>query len=255
LAPGAEALKDLVARVLQAAPSGASDGGPVRNELVRAVARPVDEAIMRAVDVTVGDAVERAVRSATADAVGTLVRGAVMDTVGDAVGDRWTADVINQLWLRDVLGPLWAHDQAFGPALTSFFREFCGLTLDADLADRALAREQAARSTWWCCPHRDFLLACEHPREIHLEPTNIVDVRGRRSQRLHRLDGPAMVWPDGWGIHAIHGRHVSSRIVEHPATITVRDIEEEPMPRCAGCCCSGTAGRATSATVAPRSWR
>jgi hypothetical protein len=203
----------------------------VRDVLELAVAYPVGEAIARAVDVTVTDAVERAVRSAvrsaTAEAVDAVVTGAAADAISALLVSQSVADAVSSGWRRLLLGQLWGNGWYWGPAYTSFFREVCGLTLAGDLDSRSLACEQAARSAWWCYPHRNFLLACEHPQEIHLEPTNIVDLRGRRSHRLHSLAGPAISWPDGWSLHLIHGRRVPARIVERPQDITVGDIEEE----------------------------
>jgi hypothetical protein len=34
-------------------------------------------------------------------------------------------------------------------------------------------------------------------------------------------------WPDGWGIHAVHGRRVPGWIIEHPWCITPAGIEAE----------------------------
>jgi hypothetical protein len=215
---------DVLARLMASA-LRAVDADPVRYDL-ELMAYPVGEAITRAVDVTVTDAVERAVRSAvrsaTADAVDTLV--AV--TVAAAMDGVVAADS-PPTWHQLVLGPLWCNGWYWGPAFASFFREACGLELTADLADRAMACEQAAAGAWWCYPHREFVLACERPRQIHLEQTSFVDVRGRRGRRLHHLWGPAISWPDGWSVHAIHGVPVPARIIEQPQSVTVRDIETQ----------------------------
>lgn len=57
----------------------------------------------------------------------------------------------------------------------------------------------------------------DHPMEIHLDDR----------RRLHRLDGPALVYRDGWSVYAIHGVAVPPEIVENPSTITVDRIDSE----------------------------
>ena len=67
-------------------------------------------------------------------------------------------------------------------------------------------------SACWWYPHRDFVMVCERPVEIHREQ---VGPRGWGSHRLHRDDGPAVVWPDGWGVYALHGVRVPADLIEH----------------------------------------
>jgi len=57
----------------------------------------------------------------------------------------------------------------------------------------------------------------DRPAELHL------DAR----QRPHRLDGPAILYRDGWAIYAIHGIAVPREVIEQPSSITVRHIDEE----------------------------
>lgn len=79
---------------------------------------------------------------------------------------------------------------------------------------------------WW--PHRRFVMVSERPLEIHRELADPARPRGWGSHRLHRDDGPAVAWPDGWGVWSIHGRRVTRQIVEAPQTLTVEQISREP---------------------------
>lgn len=207
------------------------EGGCVSQVLHRELSDRVAQAITRRVEVTVCDAVDRGIRSpvsrATSGLVGGLVMNAVEAVVREVLRDESLLPRFERGWHGHTFWQMWGDSLTGGAACTSFFREVCGLSLPEDFDARALAWEEAAQCTWWCYAHRHFVLACEHPREVHLEPTPIVDMRGRRSHRLHHLSGPALSWSDGWKVYAIHGRLVPGRVVEHPETLTVQDIEQE----------------------------
>jgi hypothetical protein len=51
--------------------------------------------------------------------------------------------------------------------------------------------------------------------------------RGWGSHRLHRDDGPAIVWPDGWGVWSWHGTRVPQRVIERPETLTAHEVNTE----------------------------
>jgi hypothetical protein len=44
---------------------------------------------------------------------------------------------------------------------------------------------------------------------------------------LHCESGPALVYPDGWGIWAFNGVRVSQALIEHPELITCSAIDAE----------------------------
>ncbi|HEY8723407.1 MAG TPA: hypothetical protein VIL92_06055 [Gaiellaceae bacterium] len=67
----------------------------------------------------------------------------------------------------------------------------------------------------------------ERPTAIHRELTNPDVQRGWGSHRLHSDDGPAVVFPDGWGVWSVHGVRVTQQIVEAPETLTVAQILAE----------------------------
>jgi hypothetical protein len=101
--------------------------------------------------------------------------------------------------------------------VSSFLRDICGLQPPDRLSRLACAHEQIAASAWAWSAHSDFVLACGHPAQVHLD--------GFEPPRLHRLTGPALAWPDGFGTCRVHGTWVPRRIIEQPQTLTVRDIE------------------------------
>lgn len=61
------------------------------------------------------------------------------------------------------------------------------------------------------------VVTCDQPVEIHLD----------EQQRLHRLDGPALRYRDGWEVYAIHGAVVPALVVMDPASTTAEQIDQE----------------------------
>jgi hypothetical protein len=153
------------------------------------------------------------------------VGGAVDDAVRGAV-----SDVIRRGWFRFIGGQFWVSGWYWGGAWTSYFRDICALEIVGDLWDRALAYEATMESACWWYPHRDFVIVCERPSVIHRELVRPDVTRGWGSHRLHCATGPAVAWPDGWGVYSIHGVRVPFKkrhIVEQPELITIADIETE----------------------------
>ena len=61
---------------------------------------------------------------------------------------------------------------------------------------------------WW--PFERMCFVSERPAEVYIEPTpGQVDL-----MRLHRADGPAMRYRDGWAMHALHGEWVADSAIE-----------------------------------------
>ncbi|NDU76256.1 hypothetical protein GWI34_27040 [Actinomadura sp. DSM 109109] len=79
---------------------------------------------------------------------------------------------------------------------------------------------------WW--PHEDVCVVSERPVEIHTE------VWGDEGEvRLHRPDGPALRYADGWDVHAWHGTRVPAWVVEDPSVERIaREVNIE-VRRCA----------------------
>ncbi len=84
-----------------------------------------------------------------------------------------------------------------------------------------------AQSAGWWWPHTDFVLVCERPSAIHTEDLG----DGRR--RLHRADGPAVVWPDGWSLHFWHGTRVPAWVVQAPSVAAIHAESNVEVRRCA----------------------
>jgi hypothetical protein len=81
----------------------------------------------------------------------------------------------------------------------------------------------AARSAgWWWC-FRGFAVVTDRPCVLRRDQEN----------RLHAPDGPAILYRDGWGFYAWHGRRVPAWVILEP---TMERIAGEPnveVRRCA----------------------
>jgi hypothetical protein len=221
---------------LSVAVGGAVDGavdGAVYGVVGGAVGGAVDGAVYGAVGGAVGGAVYGAVRGAVDGAVRGAVGGAVDGAVRGAVGGavrRVIFQSIQRGWSNYIGGQFWVSGCYWGGAYTSFFREVCSLELPGDLWSKAMAYEATTESACWWYPHKDFVMVCERPTVIHRELTNASVARGLGSHRLHCADGPAVAWPDGWGVYSVHGVQIpfaKRHIVERPELITAAEIEAE----------------------------
>lgn len=219
----------------------------VRDAAASALCSHRDPATLRNLHRRVGMAVDAQVQSTVRDAVMDI--GAAVDrTVQEELWSLWDEELPGEALLplvhrtlmeifdsshfilKGALDPFAPDQGELHPSLTSFLREVCALRLYGEAGnvwDRSHAYEQTMRSACWWYPHTDFVLVCERPREIHQEPAR---GRSRRpgAQQLHRENGPAMAWPDGFGVHAYHGRLVPGWVLEHPEAITTDDIAQMP---------------------------
>jgi len=201
----------------------------VRGAVRDAVRDAVDGAVHGAVDDAVDDAVSGAVRGAVGGAVGGAVDGAVHGAVRDAVHGavdgavggavRGDGATIRHQWINRFGGSWWCGWSAW----REFFREVCHLALPGDLWERYQSYLAANAAGWWW-PHRQFVMVCDTPAAIHREQ---VAPRGWGSHRLHRADGPAIQYRDGWGLYFWHGVHVPAHVVEQPERITLAEIRAE----------------------------
>lgn len=85
-----------------------------------------------------------------------------------------------------------------------------------------------ARSCGWWWPREHVCVVSERPVEVHTE------VWGDEGQvRLHRRDGPALRYGDGWDVHAWHGTRVPSWAVDDPSVDRIAAETNVEVRRCA----------------------
>jgi hypothetical protein len=99
-------------------------------------------------------------------------------------------------------------------AFYRFFHDEIGLVAQTRRLDGVWEFSQSAG---WAFPFEKICFVSERHCELHR------DGRGR----LHRADGPAVLYPDGWAIYAVHGVRVPAWIIEAPNEITTSKIADE----------------------------
>lgn len=144
----------------------------------------------------------------------------VWDQVGAQVGAQVWAQVRAQV--RDqVWDQVWAQVGAAGYGqhdaswlgFYEFFLDACQL----DAPNKLRGLMGLARSCGWFWPFEGVVVLTERP---------VVLQRDAR-HRLHREDGPALLYSDGFALWRWHGVAVPRDVVESPEKITLKHIEGE----------------------------
>ena len=136
----------------------------------------------------------------------------------EAAVERASEHLHRSSWDGIFPGQFWLANWRWGAApVVDFFREVCGLRLGRGLDELAQACLGATRSACWWYPHTEFVLACERPASMTFDGAGL----------LHGEGKPAVVWPDGWGFHRLHGVRVPDGVAMHPEKMTARQIDAE----------------------------
>ena len=75
-----------------------------------------------------------------------------------------------------------------------------------------------SRSTGWWFPYDGVVVCTERPVEVHQELESARFAFSTTSRRLHREGGPALLYRDGWAVHAWHGIRVPAWVIEDDVT-------------------------------------
>jgi len=99
-------------------------------------------------------------------------------------------------------------------AFYRYFHDECGLVEET----KALSGLwQLAMSAGWALPRKGICWVSERHSVVHLD----------EQHRIHCETGPAIQYPDGWSIYAIHGVRVPELVIMHPEDITTQMITDE----------------------------
>lgn len=76
---------------------------------------------------------------------------------------------------------------------------------------------ELAKSAGWALPQTGICWISERPLLIARDTAG----------RLHSTSGPAIAYPDGWELYAVHGTLVPEHIIKTPSSITIESIDSE----------------------------
>jgi hypothetical protein len=209
-----------------------SVGDSVGNSVEASVRASVRDSVEASVRTSVGDSVGNSVWASVVDSVRASVVDSVWDSVGnsvwDSVVDSVEASVEASVWasVRDsVVDSVWDSvrtsvvDSVYGQhdapwlAFYRFFHDQCGLTTETQRFDGLW---EFAQSAGWATPCRDICFIAERHTTLNR------DERGR----LHCETGPAVGYPDGWGIFAVHGVRVPESVVVGEISLSMISAEK-----------------------------
>lgn len=176
----------------------------------------------------VNDNATDSVRSRILDIVRIIVNDSVADSVWDSVVSGVRNGVLSRVWnVREgIWGSVWdsyqdgcwgiihGQDDAIWLALYQYYHDVLGLREQTQWLDGLW---EFAQSAGWAIPCRDICFIAERHTTLHR------DERGR----LHCEDGPAVAYPDGWEIYAVHGVRVPGWVITDPSRLTIEAIHAE----------------------------
>ena len=97
-----------------------------------------------------------------------------------------------------------------------YHREVLGVVKETD---QLIGMFELAKSCGWIIPCEKVCYASERH--------NILNLDGKK--QLHCEAGPAVSYPDGWGIYADHGVTVLEKVVMDPGGFTLRELKKLKM--------------------------
>jgi hypothetical protein len=185
------------------------------------VSAQVRDRVSDQVSAQVIDQVRDQVSDQVRDQVRAQVRAQVIDQVSDQVSDQVIAQVSAQVsdqvsaQVSDLVRNWWWYDFGQFDAYWSSWVDVYGeLGLDTS---RAQGLMEFTRVAGWSFLFWDWALVSDRPTRIHRDAQN----------RLHCETGPAISYPDGFAVYAVHGVRVPADIIDQPASVTVERIERE----------------------------
>lgn len=104
------------------------------------------------------------------------------------------------------------HDSAW-LAFYDYFAEVCDLKIETEKLNGLW---WLAKNAGWAVPHTNICFVSERHNVCKLE-----------NGRIHCDNGPAIAYPDGFSIYAIHGVAVPENVVMSPKSQTIQEIESE----------------------------
>jgi hypothetical protein len=139
------------------------------------------------------------------------VRAELLEKFGVRTPDQFS----EEMWMRNHCSTM-AHGGSYEAGHSCFYsfllEEFANRIVGNLNGVVKLAKFTGA---WWAFRNAAILTErpCRIDTDLHHEP--------------HSLTGQAISYPDGWGVHALHGIRVSQDVIEQPEKVTIAQIRSE----------------------------
>jgi len=190
---------------------GAQVGAQVRAQVWDQVGAQVRAQVRAQVWAQVWDQVGDQVRAQVGAQVGDQVWDQVWDQVGAQVGDQVGAQVRAQVGDQVGQAVYGSHEAPWLAFYEFFMRHF-------DLAKKANGLMAVAKACGWVWPFAGCAIITDRPAIISMDDQN----------RLHRADGPAIEYRDGFAVHAWHGVRIPSEWIDTPEALDAKSAVTWP---------------------------
>jgi len=139
------------------------------------------------------------------------LRGQLRGQLGDQLGDQ----------LKEAWGQWWSWGQADNYWLAYYrFAVDIGVKVTEQQERRLALMERMARAAFMAFSWSGVTILVQHPSVARFDS----------QRRLHRVDGPALAWPDGYAVYAVHGIRLTPERGAAMASgaLTASDIRDDP---------------------------
>jgi hypothetical protein len=156
------------------------------------------------------------IQSRAAAAVAGVLEGRVADALWRTTAECFSTavqDVVTASVHEVFPGSLQTTCFGQGDSTWLSFYEYCGAVLGLETPTACLrALIVLAKNAGWWIPHARLCWVSERPNCVERD----------LQRRLHNLTGPAVQYPDGWGVYAIHDMRIPARRMDRPYVPEVR---------------------------------
>lgn len=200
-------------------------GGRLADRLLREVLAELPEHLLGRIDHRVWGGID-ALGYETGDQAWAQLCEQAWGQIGDQVGSRLSSQLRGQFdeQPRNMLSGQRSNWIGLQTDMSEFARYGCALAIAGLPADSCLdALGSVSTLTGWLTPMRGVVIAGARPAVLHH------DAGGA----LHDPSGMAVVYPDGWGAYAWHGRRVPGWVITAPSVAAIIAEQNVEIRRCA----------------------
>lgn len=169
---------------------------PKLNEVTAVIEQSVREAVPAGTDEEVINEIRTELLTTYQSELDEVVRESISEAVGAFFG--------------------WGYQEHYWIGFYEFMPKL-GVVYDEASANLLRLWGLLSRAMGWWAPFEGLVYCCERATTMKINERRV----------LHSHEGPAVAFADGWKIYQSDGNLIPARIVEHPETITLEEINKE----------------------------